>query len=691
MKVRLGAALLVCLFTRPALAALTDSEKAVVRTFVVKGVLDTAPRVRSLVARPDLAPEEVSEALKPGLAEATFDEQHERFLDALLFGPGSAAARSTLVPAVVDGLLARTGALFGDVPLDAKASPDARGRRASDESIAIHAFVDRHIANAGIPAADGHDPSVGIHDDALKAAALSYKDFYATHAQAFGEGARVSQEMLRLRVQAALAMIDLARGIVPRQELSQWLGLSGERRGFFERTFVLVDADGAPDARTAVATRMLESAGHATDGLSAWLIAKVSPAGLAARGVVARAGAFLGEVPRPMDGSSLWPPDVKPGSTDAALVAVAESAAELSTAHALAQNDSLRERARRAAEHAARAGAEGYLAPLPAQMTLGGALGQPAPPPTPELVLAGAVELAVLDGQRAVEVAVIRAGEGRPEPLEQLALALTVLSPDGSHLTVGTPAAAGVVAQVDASEVKTTDGLVSSFALLGKRYTVVADKDGVFTARVDGAIPKLTQLPDFHERTLPGNTFRADGVDYDKLFGDPRAAGLDDGRLVLEGSKTGFDAIVTGREGTNQEVAAVLRPAGSGGGLLVRGRPGDESYEGVGVLLEADASRARLLRFDGHAKAVQLADPMTLPPMPARGYVVSLKVDGDTATARIDGHVLTGKLVGEIAAGRAGLAVRAEGRLDVTHLVAKTREAPAKARDSKGKPQATAK
>jgi hypothetical protein len=360
------------------------------------------------------------------------------------------------------------------------------------------------------------------------------------------------------------------------------------------------------------------------------------------------------------------------------LVAVAESAAELATAHAFARNDSLRERARAAAEHAARAGVTGYLAPSPSQMTLAGALGQPAPAPTPELVLQGAVQLALLDGQRTIEVAIIRAGEGRPEPLEQLALALTVLSPDGTHLSIGSPGAGGAVSPVEAGDVKTTEGLVSGFTLSAKKYAILADRAGVFTARIDGAIPKLTQLPDFRERAVAGEAFRADGVDYEKLFGEPRAAGLDDGRLVLEGSKAGFDAIVTGAEGSDQEVAAVLRPTGSGGGLIVRARPGEASYEGVGVLLEADASRARLLRFDGHAKAVQLAEPMPLPSMPARGYLVSLKVEGDTATARIDGRVLSGKLVGDVAPGKAGLAVRSEGRLDVTHLVAKTREVAAR-------------
>jgi hypothetical protein len=682
MKLGSRILVLIALLPRPALAALTDSEKAVVRTFIVKGVADTAPRVRALVGRPDLTPAEVSAALRPGIAEAPFDEKHQRFLDALLFGQGSAASRSALVPAVVEGLLAKASAAFADVPLEPGARVDSKGRKASEESLAIHAYVDHRIANAGTPPADGHDPAAGIRDDALEAAARLYKDYLAAHSQAFGTRGRVAPEMLRTRLQSSLALVDLGAGIVPRHTLSEWLGFGGERRAVFERTGVVVDADGAPDARVAAAVKMLESAGPAAEGLSAWLVSKASPAGVVARGTVARAGATLGEGMHPVDGTTVWPPEVKPSSPDAALVAVAFSAADLATGRVLSGAPALRERARTAAEHAARAGAPGYLAPSPAGMTLAGALGQPAPAPSPTLVLAGAVELLLLDGTRAIEVALIRAGEGRPEPLEQLALALTVLTGEGGRLTLGVAREGGGVDMAAASEVKLGgDGLVTSFAFGGRRFTVVADKDGVFSARVDGAIPKLTQLPDFRERTVAAKTFRANGVDYDLLFGEPKGAGLDDGRLVLEGSKAGFDAIVTGPVGTDQDVAAVIRPAGAGGGLIVRGREGDDSYEGVGVMLEVDYARVRLLRFDGHAKAAQLAEPIPLPAMQPKGYIVSLKAEGDQITAKVDGRVLTGKLrvVGEIEPGRVGLAIRADTRLDVMHLVAKTKvpEAPA--------------
>ncbi len=133
----------------------------------------------------------------------------------------------------------------------------------------------------------------------------------------------------------------------------------------------------------------------------------------------------------------------------------------------------------------------------------------------------------------------------------------------------------------------------------------------------------------------------------------------------MEGSKAGFDALSTGDEGSDQEVSAVILPSGSGGGLLVRARAGDSSYEGIGLLLEADAARARLLLFDGHAKAVQLAEPIALPPPPAKGYDVSLKVVGSQVTAKIGGRLLVGTLATEVSPGQAGVAVRAQGRLDI--------------------------
>src|ERR1041385_5794077 len=134
---------LVSLLSARAEAALTDSEKMQIATFVANGNVGNATRVRALVARPDLTPEEAREPLKKGFTSAPFDQVREKFADALLFGPGSAASRNALVPPLVEALLARAAARMGDIPADPKGALGATERSAADEATAIHAFIDR--------------------------------------------------------------------------------------------------------------------------------------------------------------------------------------------------------------------------------------------------------------------------------------------------------------------------------------------------------------------------------------------------------------------------------------------------------------------------------------------------------------------------------------------------------------------
>ncbi|HEX7668325.1 MAG TPA: hypothetical protein VF395_02020, partial [Polyangiaceae bacterium] len=494
-------------------AALTASEKAVARTFVRKAVLDTAPRVRALVARPDLTPDEVAEPLRAAYAEAPFDAAHRRFTEALLFGPGSAASRSTLVPAIVEGLLARAATKMGDVPIEPGAHVGPHERASVEELLALHGFVDSKIANAGAPPPDGHDSSQAIRDDALRTVVELYKKHLVAHERWMKAPGVVSSELGRVRAQASLALVDLARGVVGRHELSDALGLGGARRGAFERSGLLVETSGAAaDARVAEMVRLLESVPHATDGLSLWLLSKVSSAGLVARGRIVRAGVVLTDALRPLP--RLWPEEVTPSFPDAAIAAVAANVAEVAALHAFASNPALRDRARRAAEHAAAAGPSGYLAPSVPRMPLEGAAGAPAAPPTGERVIAGAAQLLLLDGPRALDLAAIRAGEGRPEPLEQLALALTALSGDAPELALNRTRPDGSLEPVPFTKVKRTGGLVSEVVVAGKRYTVLSGQDGVFELGVDGAAPKLTALASFQERTLAGNAWTANGLDY---------------------------------------------------------------------------------------------------------------------------------------------------------------------------------
>jgi hypothetical protein len=91
--------------------------------------------------------------------------------------------------------------------------------------------------------------------------------------------------------------------------------------------------------------------------------------------------------------------------------------------------------------------------------------------------------------------------------------------------------------------------------------------------------------------------------------------------------------------------------------------------------LQADTAQARLLRFDGHGQAVPLADAVPLQAAPPDGYAVSLDVVKDKVTAKIGDRSLSATLTTELGPGRAGVAVRAKGRLDVRAFKA-TAKAP---------------
>ncbi len=666
-------AVLVCAVfsSQPASAALTDSEKAIVRTFVEKGVPGTAARVRSLVARPDLTAREVAEPLKAAFAAIPFDGAHERFAEALLFGPGSSAARNTLAPAMVESLLARAAARMPDLPLQART--DDRGRDATEEIIRIHSFIDARIANAGNPPEDGHDPSTGIRDDAERACWLLYQDHLAAFGRWFGAPGRASPELLRVRTQVEVTAIDLGRGIVERPELAERMALTGARRAAFERHGVLVEADDLSQQNAiAAAVRALDRVPHATDGLSAWLLSKVAPSGLSARGRVVRAGVFLGDATHPLSGDALWSPDVKPSSPDENEAATAWSVAMLGTERAISSDPVLKRAALRASEDVRRAGPGSFLAVEVPKMSLDGvSAGVPA---TPVLVVGSALRLLLVDGQRTVDLALILAANGHPEALEQLGVALAVAAGGGSTAALGRTTDDGAIEPVEATDVKTDQGSVTAFALSGKHYAIVADADGTLTASVNGVTPKLTSLANFRERTTPDGPWSAGGVVYDRLFGEPHAAGLDDGRLVLDGGRGEFDAVATGAAASDVDVSVLLAPQGTGGGLLVRANAGDVGYSGVGLIL--DAAQARLLVFDGHGKAFQLADPEPLPVATGEGYAVSLKVSGDRVVAKVGDQTLTGKLVNAIGPGRVAFTARAEGRLDIRRLKVLVKAAP---------------
>jgi hypothetical protein len=288
--------------------------------------------------------------------------------------------------------------------------------------------------------------------------------------------------------------------------------------------------------------------------------------------------------------------------------------------------------------------------------------------PSPEIVLRSAVRLLLLDGRRALELAIIRAGDGHSEALEQLALGLGVLAADGSRAILGRTRDDGAVEADEATDVKTDGGIATAFTLGGKHYGLADGADGTLVVTVDGAAPKLTSLGAFEVRTRAGESWTAFGLSLARLQGEPRAVALDDGRFIVEGSKGGFDAIAAGDDVLDVEISATIRPSATGGGLVVRATPGAASYSGIALWLQPDSAQARLLLLDGHARAAPLAEAMDLPNVPPEGFPVSLKVVGDKVAATVGKQSLAATLPGEVPQGRAGIVVRALGKLELHRI-----------------------
>ncbi len=659
----------LALLARPAEAALTPSEQAQIRGFVMRGDPGDAARVRALVARPDLDASEAAGPLIGGFARVAFDDRHARFAEALLFGPGSGPSRSALVGPVVQALLARAEKI---VP----SASDRADHAALAELVRIHAFVDAKVANAGHPPFDGHDASAEIRDDAYEDAAKSYKAHFDRLRSWLGFG---DAGPARVRAQAAATLIDLCRGVVPRHQLVTWLGLSGARGELFERTGVLlVDGGGVPEARVALFAQLIGVSPRAGDGAELWLIDKASPVGLSAAGAVVRAGADAGSSAA-MDPGKLWPAEVDPARIDATLAEVAYSVALRAARRALAGDAKLAQLATAAAARARDAGDDGYLArDLPASMIAPAGAADIALEASPVELVARSLRLVLVDAPRAITIALARARAGRPEPTEQLLLALSALwrtaaADNPTELPVGRATAAGSVALDKIDQIQVVHGVVVSFRYEKHRLDVLRASDGRITgATLDGAAPKLAAFGVYRLVPRPG-PWTVAGVRLQAISGDPRAAVGDDGHLVFEpaASSGGFDAATTGESVAAPKVHAKLRPTAEGGGLIVAAAKSPVGYTGIALFIGGTPQKALFARVEASGRAVQLGDAIELPAPRADGaYDVKLDVAADRVVATIDGKHLETKT--ETQPGQVGVTVRRGGKLELWSLAVTT-------------------
>jgi hypothetical protein len=659
------------LSAQPAAAALTDSEKAQIQSYVQKAAIGNAGRVRALVARPDNLRGEGAAPLAAGYGAVPFDEARAKFTREILLGPGSTAARSDIAPLVVNALLARADAALRAMPASGT-GPKVDALAA--ELVRIHRFVAESIANAGHPPADGHDVAAGFRDDSLEAIVKSYRTHFERHADELKSGKRISAVMVPVRAQASLAVIDLARGILQRHEVADLLGLTGSRRALFERHGTLVEDGGtASESRLATALRLVEAAPRALDSVELLVISKAPLSGVVGRGRRVEARVPLGAAAATGTELPLWPVDMAPSRPDRELAEVAYAAAWIATRGAFAAQPKLRQLAAEVATSAQRSGENAYLTvDLPGSVLRPeGSEATGVPGVSPEQLVAHALRLVLLDAPRALELALYRKTEGRDEPLAAFVLALSVLEAQSAtpqELTVGKTKDDGSVEAVALKDVAAIGGIVNALKIDDRKIEVALSSSGrVGRATVDGAAPKLSQLPFVRLVAKDKGPWDVGKLHFEVLGGAPLGLVVDDGRFLLQAppKSDGFEAVVTGDAKRDQVVHATVKPSGRGGGLLVRGQPGKQSYDGIGILISGGATpTATLLLVDGKGKASQLQPPVSLESAPD-GYAVSLQVKDQSVHAVVGDKKLDATLTRAAGTGRRGLFVVADGGVEV--------------------------
>lgn len=472
---RLGPALLgaALLFVADAAsAALTSSEKGQIRDYVARAQSGSAQKVRSLVARTDLSRDESVAALTDALVPVAFTKERAAYLEELVFGSASAASRPIVTLATARALLSRADAVF-----ERHEGGPERDPRAVEELAAIYGWLGRTIANAGAPAGEHHDASVGLPPAIYEECAKALAAHVDRHARALKGQGKVSASMARVRAQAQLTLIDMMpSGLTRLVGAADRLGLTGARRAMLTEWGVLyADVGEEGDARAERVRELLRRAPAARVSLGAIYAGSGDSGRLQARGAIAYITPAA--EPPPLEGPA--------AGYDPAVGAVAHGLAALVAKRALELHPELRAQVER--DVAAASGQGNRL------------LGRPRAPSV-EHVLGAAIHALLVEGPRAVDVALARLAKGRPEAaalLSDALGALAVASAERSEADGKTGAPASTIdvgkggAFVTASKVRfAPNGVVLGFTLDGR--SIAIDRAGpsyeVTAAKRDGKV-----------------------------------------------------------------------------------------------------------------------------------------------------------------------------------------------------------
>jgi len=590
MKARLGGlvASALWLVASSSSATLTPSELVLVRQYTGGAQVANVPRVRALVARPDLTDAESAEAMASALAVPVTDAR-VAFLRELVFGAGSQASRNVLTRAVTRGLVARADAIFERSPnLDAPQSAEAA------ELLRIYGFLAGDLAGAGSAPFAGtsarpvHDASAGIDNATYEECAKALADHLKRHAAHLLPGAPLSTMAARVRAQAMLATFDMG-GDSPTRAVdgSDRLGLDAVRRALLlDRGILLLDSGKSEPALAAAADLVRRLRPLAVDHVEAIYFGEEHP-GLRSRGLVlAIAGAIDST-----EATRAFPEDeVEPSPVHSPLADLAAKLSVEASKRTLASHGDLRVLALRDAP----------------------------PGVSPEAAVGSMLGMMLVDAPRAAELAMVRFLAGKPESAALLADAVGVLAasagPGGvQSLVVGKASPDGTSAPLPLSSVRLLpSGAASSFSL-GTHWELTRGDTGIVTGvRRDGQPLAFGMLAAARVPVSGGQSWSGGGFALDALRGSP-LVGVVPGpvhvRMVGQGD---FDAARIAGSGPGASIDAGVRATGPFA-VLLRARGGKADY-GIGLRVVPGApTRVAIVTVDDKLAEHTLAESTALP------------------------------------------------------------------------------
>jgi len=637
----LAASLAIGTWASRADATLTDSEKAQIRDFYTRGNAVNAPRVRALLARPDLSPDEIREAFITAASDAPFDEKHEKFVRDLLFGPASQASRSELMAPVIEGLLARATAVLG--------SPGNELDRA-DELVRIHGFVTADVARA-TRTVEGSG-AAAIRSDAIKSVVQAYRAHLAAPALS---SKTLSTTLRPARVQAELALAELARDVHARPDVAAWVAHSPQTQAVFARTGVLVHGmAGAPPAKADSVARMVDAFPQATRGLSVLWIDKPWPRQLILpRGMVvahARLGGS-GSVPSEM----LWSSSVEPTKADAALAEVAYVLSRAGAANLLSSDAAFQKSASLAVIRARKAGLGAFLAVATTRAPV--ALGDPASI-SEQSLLTHTTKLLLLDAPRALALALSHASAERYEPMEQFALALGLLATDSAGALVktkplGAVGPTGATKSVQVGALTGTPGRIDAFVFGALRIELKRAEDGAITGvTVDGAAIDASKLELARSPTTPGPGWALPATKaspprrFELMTGLAEMGFPRSGTLLVRAVGAEQAAVHSASPGPEYSVSGRVLRGAPGSALVLRAKAVNQAISGVGIEFRGTgkARSGRFVTFNSHGKARSIGPDIPLTEDAKQGHDFKLTLRRAEVTFELSGQSVTSAL-----------------------------------------------